>query len=352
MARQKADGAAEAHGRDLACIRAPDAADKLPTIFREKPRECYSRAMLEGLPPHAPTHVLRFDTDEGRARALTELLGEVFDPAETAVAAFEAEDGRTWHLEAYFSEEPDQDAIRELARSVVGDAIDGARFDTLAGADWVRASLDGLPPVRVWRFLVHGSHDRERVRPNDLAIEIEAALAFGTGHHGTTSGCLAALASELKTRRPQRVLDVGTGTGILAFAAAKALRSRVVAGDIDPIAIDVAKANARLNGVAPFLSLYVGSGTRHERAARSPRFDLVFANILARPLMRLARTIAPRLAPGGTLVLSGLLERDVPGVLSAYRTQGLALRRRSVREGWATLVLTHGGLSPRPKDIR
>jgi ribosomal protein L11 methyltransferase len=308
--------------------------------------------MLEGLPPHAPTHVLRLATDERRARALTELLGEVFDPAETAVAAFEAEDGRTWRLEAYFANEPDEEAIRELARPVIGDDIDSAQFDTLAGADWVRASLEGLPPVRVWRFLVHGSHDRARVRSNDLAIEIEAALAFGTGHHGTTSGCLAALASELKRRRPRRVLDVGTGTGILAFAAARALKSRVIAGDIDPVAIEVARGNARLNGVAPHLAFYVAPGTRHALAARGPRFDLVFANILARPLMKLARPICARLSPGGTLVLSGLLERDVPGVLSAYRMQGLSLRQRSVREGWATLVLRRGGLAARSPRAR
>jgi ribosomal protein L11 methyltransferase len=292
---------------------------------------------------------MRLQTDERRAKALTELLGEVFDPAETAVAAFETEDGRTWLLEAYFSEPPDEDAIRELARPVVGDAIDGASFDTLGRTDWVKASLDGLKPVRAWRFLVHGSHDREAVRSNDLAIEIEAALAFGTGHHGTTRGCLLALAAELKRRRPRAMLDVGTGTGILAFAAAKALHGRVVAGDIDPEAIRTARENARLNGIAPWLSFYVGAGVRHALADRPGRFDLVTANILAGPLRRLSPSIARVLAPGGTLILSGLLERDVPGVLSAYAAQGLALRSRSVLEGWATLVLRRGGAAPRGK---
>jgi ribosomal protein L11 methyltransferase len=294
---------------------------------------------------------MRLLTDERRAKALTELLGEIFEPAETAVAAFESEDEKTWLLEAYFADPPDEDAIRDLARPIVGDAVDGAVFDTLGRTDWVKASLDGLKPVRAWRFLVHGSHDRSAVRPNDLAIEIEAALAFGTGHHGTTRGCLLALAGELKRRRPRAMLDVGTGTGILAFAAAKALHGRVVAGDIDPEAIRVARENARLNGIAPNLSFYVGPGVRHALANRPGAFDLVTANILARPLRRLAPSIARVLARHGTLILSGLLVRDVPGVLSAYTAQGLQLRSRSVLEGWATLVLRRGGASVRPSRI-
>jgi ribosomal protein L11 methyltransferase len=304
--------------------------------------------MLEGLPPHQPTRVMRLVTDERRAKALTELLGEIFDPAETAVAAFEAEDGRTWLLEAYFAHPPDEDGIRDLARPIVGDAIETARFDTLGRTDWVKASLDGLKPVRAWRFLVHGAHDRLAVRSNDLSIEIEAALAFGTGHHGTTRGCLLALAAELKRRRPRTVLDVGTGTGILAFAAAKALHGRVVAGDIDPEAIRTARENARLNGIAPYLSFYTGPGVRHDLASRPGHFDLVTANILAGPLRRLAPSVARVLAADGTLVLSGLLVRDVPGVLSAYAAQGLHLRSRSVLDGWATLVLRRGGAAARP----
>ncbi|NNM70857.1 50S ribosomal protein L11 methyltransferase [Enterovirga aerilata] len=304
--------------------------------------------MLEGLPPHQPTRVMRLVTDERRAKALTELLGEVFDPAETAVAAFETEDGRTWLLEAYFAEPPDEDAIRDLARPVVGDAVESATFDTLGRKDWVKASLEGLKPVRAWRFLVHGAHDRPAVRPNDLAIEIEAALAFGTGHHGTTRGCLLALAAELKRRRPRAMLDVGTGTGILAFAAAKALKGRVVAGDIDPEAIRVARGNARLNGIAPHLSFYVAPGVKHPLADRRGRFDLVTANILAGPLRRLAPSIARVLSADGTLILSGLLVRDVPGVLAAYAAQHLHLRSRSVLEGWATLVLRRRGAAPSP----
>jgi len=305
--------------------------------------------MLEGLPPHRPTHVLRLDTDEKSARAMTDLLGEMFDPTESAVAAFEDEDGKTWRLEAYFADEPDEAFVRELIRPVIGDQADEAEFRTIAEQDWVRASLEGLKPVRAGRFLIHGAHDRQERRANDLAIEIEAALAFGTGHHGTTLGCLRALVAERKRRRPRHVLDVGTGTGILAFAAAKDLRRPVVAGDLDREAVITARENARLNGLGPWLKLYHAGGTRHRTANRPRHFDLVFANILAKPLRMLAPSLTSVVAGGGTLVLSGLIERDVPGVLSAYRHQGFTLARRGVIEGWVHLVLRRGGAAPRAR---
>ncbi|GJE16231.1 50S ribosomal protein L11 methyltransferase [Methylobacterium marchantiae] len=303
--------------------------------------------MLEGLHPNRPTHVLRLLTDERSARAMTDILGEMFDPTETAVAAFEAEDGRTWRLEAYFADAPDEEMVRDLIRPLVGEQADAAIFETIDQQDWVRASLEGLNPVRAGRFLVHGAHDRHNVRPNDLAIEIEAALAFGTGHHGTTLGCLKALAGILKQGRPAHVLDVGTGTGILAFAAAKALHQPVHAGDLDPEAVSTAKGNARLNGLGGLVRLYVGPGVRHASANRTRRFDVVFANILARPLKRLAPSLTATVADRGVLILSGLIERDVPGVLSTYRHRGFHLARHGLIEGWATLVLKRGGAAPR-----
>jgi ribosomal protein L11 methyltransferase len=302
--------------------------------------------MLEGLHPNRPTHVMRLITDERSARAMTDLLGEIFDPAETAVAAFETEDGRSWLLEAYFARQPDEEAVRMLVRPVVGQEADRAVFSALEQRDWAKASLEGLNPVRAGRLVVHGSHDRDCVRPNDLALEIEAALAFGTGHHGTTKGCLLAFADEMKRRRPLRVLDVGTGTGILAFAAAKILKRPVVAGDIDADAVRVARDNARLNGIEGLLKLYIGPGVRSRLADRTGRFDLVFANILAKPLRLLAPSLARVAAPRGALILSGLLARDVPGVLSAYAAQGWRLSRRYDVEGWSALVLRRGGSSP------
>ena len=304
--------------------------------------------MLEGLHPNRPTHVMRLTTDERSARAMTDILGEVFDPAETAVAAFETADGSAWLLEAYFAREPDEAAIRDLVRPLVGGEADRAAFATLERTDWVKASLDGLRPVRAGRFLVHGAHDREQRRANDLAIEIEAALAFGTGHHGTTQGCLLALARELRRRRPLHVLDVGTGTGILAFAAAKAVRRRVVAGDIDAEAVRVASRQcaAERRRRADLVLRRAGRAPCPRRPARP--FRPVTANILAKPLRRLAPALARVLAPHGTLILSGLQPGDVPGVLAAYGAQGLRLRRRSILDGWATLDMKRGGFGSRP----
>ena len=305
--------------------------------------------MLEGLHPNRPTHVFRITTDERSARAMTDLIGEIFDPAETAVAAFETEEDGPWLLEAYFATDPDEAAIRDLLRPLVGAEADKGVFLPMEQKDWVKASLDGLKPVRAGRVLVHGSHDRHERRINDISIEIEAGLAFGTGHHGTTKGCLLAFMDELKQRTPRHVLDVGTGTGILAFAAAKILKKPVVAGDIDPEAMRVARENARLNGIGSWLRLYVGPGTRHSMADRPGHFDLVFANILAKPLRMLAPSLARVASTDGTLILSGLLGADVPGVLSAYAHQGWYLQRRYDLEGWAALVLKRGSPYARPR---
>jgi ribosomal protein L11 methyltransferase len=299
--------------------------------------------MLEGLPPNGASHVLRLTTDEGRARAVADIVVETFDPTETAAAAFEVDDGPVWSVEVYFADAPDEEEIRGLIEAV-SDAETAARaeFFEIAKEDWVQKSLAGLEPVRAGRVVVHGSHDRVRLKPNDIGVEIEAALAFGTGHHGTTLGCLRALDRITKRRRPRRVLDVGTGTGVLAIAAAKLLRQNVASGDIDPVAVETARANAIANGAVAFVRPVVAVGLRH--AAMAGRYDLIFANILARPLRLLAPSIAAAAAPGAELVLSGLLLRDVPGVLSAYRAQGFALAEQRNIEGWATLVLRRGGV--------
>ncbi|MBW0003764.1 MAG: 50S ribosomal protein L11 methyltransferase [Hyphomicrobiales bacterium] len=296
--------------------------------------------MREGLIPHKITTILRLTTTQDRARALTEALAEVFDPENSAIAAFEQKDA-SWLVEIYFAEELNKKAVMDLVALVAGKAAARAlRFDALAAKDWVASSLEGLKPIRAGRFLVHGAHDRHALLINDIGVEIEASLAFGTGHHGTTRGCLLALDSIIKPGHPARVLDVGTGTGVLAIAAAKALRSKIVAGDIDPIAIEVARENARRNGVASRLRFYCAPGLRHPLAAQLASFDLILANILANPLARLSHALASALSSQGKLVVSGLLESHVALALSAFGRQGLHLERRYLIEGWATLVLS------------
>jgi len=304
--------------------------------------------MLEGLPPNGATHVMRLSCDETLARKIADIIVETFDPADTAAAAFDEAPntdswaGGPWIVEVYFGTPPDEAKVRALVAATAGeDAAEHLAFGRVDERDWIASSLEGLKPVRAGRFLVHGSHDRDAARKNEIAIEIEAALAFGTGHHGSTRGCLLLLDSILKARRPRKILDVGTGSGVLAIAAAKALRQRVTAGDIDPVSVAAAAENARLNGAGPHLRPALAKGLEHPLFRAGAPYDLVLANILARPLRGLAPRIARAAAPGADIVLSGLIGRDVPGVLSAYRTQGFALVRRLEIDGWVSLHMKH-----------
>jgi ribosomal protein L11 methyltransferase len=304
--------------------------------------------MREGLIPSNPTHVMRLPTDAPTALRLAGRLGEMLDADENAVAAFEAPDESHWLIEVFFAAPPDEAAVRALIAVAAGAALaQEARFEKVAPKDWIAASLDGLKPVRAGRFVVHGAHDRPAVRPNEIGIEIEAALAFGTGHHGTTRGCLLLFERALKRGRPRRVLDVGTGTGVLAIAAARALRRSAAAGDIDPVSTTTARANARANRAGPYLRPVTAAGLRHPALAAGRPYDLIFANILAKPLRLLAPAIAGAAADDAELILSGLLARDVSGVLTAYRGFGFALAGRIDLEGWAALSLRKRGAGQR-----
>lgn len=211
--------------------------------------------------------------------------------------------------------------------------------ETLPDIDWVTKSLEGLKPVRAGRFLVHGAHDRDKRRTGDIAVEIEAGLAFGTGHHGTTAGCLEMMAQVARREAPRNALDLGTGSAVLAIALAKLARIPVLATDIDAIATAVAAQNARLNGVSAYVETATAAGFQNPVfPARGP-FDLIVANILARPLMRLAPQMAVHLTPGGSLVLSGILERQRDAVVAAYTGQRFRHVRTLHREGWVAIHL-------------
>jgi ribosomal protein L11 methyltransferase len=275
--------------------------------------------------------------DEQAARRAVDVLTEVLFEADAALAAFERGDG-CWDVTVHFAQAPHETLVRELIANAVG-ADAAIVFDTVAPTDWVKASLDDLGPVPAGRFVVHGAHDRARVPPNKLGIEIEAALAFGTGHHGTTRGCLVLLDHVLKAQRPRRVLDLGTGTGVLAIAAAKALQRRLLASDIDASSVGVARENARLNGVGRRLQVICATGFSAPDFFCHGPFDLVLANILANPLRQLAGPMSRHLAAGALVILSGLLTSQASSVVSAYRARGLVPLRHVRCEGWSSLLL-------------
>jgi ribosomal protein L11 methyltransferase len=287
-----------------------------------------------------PTYRVSFAIgDEHAAKSAVDALTEIFFEGQAAIAAFERPDGR-WDVTVHFAEPPDQPLIRELVANAAGaDIAEGIAFDTVEAKDWVKASLEDLVPVPAGRFVVHGQHDRERVAPNKLGIEIEAALAFGTGHHGTTRGCLLLLDHVLKAWRPRRVLDLGTGTGVLAIAAAKALHQKVLASDIDPPSVQVARENARLNVSGHLVQAICATGFAAPQFLAAAPFDLVLANILANPLRQLASPMARHLAPSALVILSGLLTHQAPGVIAAYRARGLVPVRHLRIEGWSSLLL-------------
>jgi ribosomal protein L11 methyltransferase len=334
-------------------------------------------------PRRSATTVVRLETGEQAARRIADLFAESYPAGEVAVALDDQDTGH-WRVAMHFRAAPGNTAVRALAATAAGPAAAKAlRFEPVAAKDWVRQAVSGLTPVVAGRFVVFGAHDRGRIPANRIGVEIEAALAFGTGHHGTTRGCLLALdiicKSLAKQLRPQnspspckgegrgggqriwrqqvtpsrlafargplpfrgrnvtRVLDLGTGSGVLAIAAARALRRRVLATDNDARAVLVARGNARHNRTATMVDVVQADGvTPRSVRARAP-FDLIFANILLRPLQRFAAPLRKLAAPGARVVLSGLLAAQANAAVAAYR--GLALERRIELDGWVTLVL-------------
>lgn len=250
----------------------------------------------------------------------------------------EDEDRNIWRIDAFPTTAEEADALREV---LSGFPTLATTTEVLADADWLAMALSGLPPVRAGRFFIFGAHDRGLAPPNAVNLRIEAGAAFGTGHHGTTVGCLLAYDALLKSRRFPRVLDVGAGTGVLAIAAAKTGSPIAVGTDIDRPSVRIARENATLNQAqARFVH---ASGLGHRLVRDQAPYDLVFANILAAPLVMLAQHIKRALRPGGTAILSGLLRTQARRVLAAYRSRGFVLDRRINRDAWTTLVLRRGG---------
>ena len=252
-----------------------------------------------------------------------------------AYAILEEDEARgLWRIDSYPTTDEEAEALLSL---LTGRGTLQVASAPLADADWLALALSGLPPVRAGRFFVYGAHDRGRIPANAVGLRIEAGAAFGTGHHGTTAGCLVAFDALLKARRFGKVLDVGTGTGVLAIAAARTGSLRAVGTDIDAVSVRIARENAALNHArARFVR---ADGLAHRSVARGAPYDLVFANILARPLVRLAPAIRRALKPGGTAILSGLLRSQQRFVFAAYLGRGFRLKRRILRDAWATLVL-------------
>ncbi|MGL5167885.1 MAG: 50S ribosomal protein L11 methyltransferase [Afipia sp.] len=277
--------------------------------------------------------------DEHVASRVVDIITETYPSHDLAIAAFEGPGGR-WDITMHFAKPPDRDIIHALVTTTAGEAAaKSIVFSTVETKDWVKASLADLVPVSAGRYIVHGSHDRDRIPPNKIGIEIEAALAFGTGHHGTTRGCLLLLDQVLNQRTPKRVLDLGSGTGVLAIAAAKSLRRHVLASDIDPRSVVVARENAKLNGVGNLVESICAIGFQSPRFAANGPFALVLANILANPLRRLAPPLAAHLAPKAFVILSGLLPHQANSVVAAYSDAGVKLIKRLQIDGWSSLLM-------------
>ena len=274
-------------------------------------------------------------------RAAAEALAEACEdltPEPVGTGVFEIEDGSNrWEVGAYFTEGPDEIALALLA------AAHGANpfvVSELPEVDWVAHVRRELTPVRAGRFYVHGSHDADDIPEGVEALCIEAAMAFGTGHHDTTKGCLEAidrLASEGFT--PARVADIGCGTAVLAMGAARLWQVTVLASDIDPVAVDTAAANVIANGLDGRVVCLEAAGFDHPTLHEAAPYDLVLANILKQPLIDLAGDMAGHVAPGGRVVMSGILTTQADEVARAYADAGFAPLSRADLGEWTTLVM-------------
>ncbi|MBO9124734.1 MULTISPECIES: 50S ribosomal protein L11 methyltransferase [unclassified Rhizobium] len=280
-------------------------------------------------------------TTEVLAGEVLDLLSEVFGEEDFAIATTEIDEKKDiWEASVYMMQ-VDEDDVRVRVEAALSEAFPEMTVEreVIPDVDWVAKSLEGLKPVRAGRFLVHGSHDRDKVRSGDIAIEIDAGQAFGTGHHGTTAGCLEVIDRVVRSRRVRNALDLGTGSGVLAIAVRKLKNIPVLATDIDPIATRVAAENVRRNGIASGIVTETAPGFHSTAFSNHGPFDLIIANILARPLIKMAPQLVTHLAPGGSVILSGILASQRWKVLAAYNGAHLRHVRTIWRNGWVTIHL-------------
>jgi ribosomal protein L11 methyltransferase len=273
-----------------------------------------------------------------QAYALVDAVMAADDLAVTA-SAHEDEETGEWVFEATCADAPDVAAFNALARQTLGGEVSFAVEAIDPDVNWVAKSLEGLAPVVAGGFYIHGSHEEAPPAAGVTPIRIDAAQAFGTGHHETTTGCLEAIDRALKRRRFRSMLDVGTGTGVLAIALAKRTHLPVIASDIDPIAVRTAAENARDNGVGRYVIAVEATGLDHRQIATAAPYDLIVANILAGPLTALAPGMRRIAEPGCVVILSGILIHQAPRVIAAYARAGIVLRHKITKKEWVTLVL-------------
>ena len=283
---------------------------------------------------------LHITTGREAAARIFAALDAAFEEEGWPIAVLEVDEDRDIQEVSLYTDGDVEDIERRMAAILAEAGHKGPiGREILPDVDWVAKSLEGLKPVQAGRFLVHGSHDRDELAAGQIGIEIEAGLAFGTGHHGTTAGCLEMIEKVMTAEKPRNALDLGTGSAVLAIAVAKLAPIPVLATDIDPVATEVAAANARLNEVDEHVETVTAEGFDDPIfAARGP-FDLIVANILAQPLMQMAPDMAGHLSPTGSLVLSGILDRQHDAVVEAYTGAGFRHVETFYREGWVTIHL-------------
>ncbi|MEX0695198.1 MAG: 50S ribosomal protein L11 methyltransferase [Rhodospirillales bacterium] len=274
-------------------------------------------------------------------KAAVAAFESVFEGVTLAVTSF-GDDGIPWRVEGYTDTEPERTAISAglaMAAEATGIETPALNIEFLTPRDWLAENMAGFQPLHLGRFFIYPSHFAGPIPPASIAFRIDAGTAFGSGTHPTTGTCLNALAEIARSKDVRHALDLGCGSGILAFAIARLWPAQVLAVDIDPEAVRVTRRNARDNHLSDRIAVRQSVGYRSEAVRRSGPFDLIVANVLARPLIGMSRDTAKALSPGGTVVLSGLLDRDAHWVAARHRAQGLIFERQWRRDGWSTLVM-------------